>query len=73
MAKIILERAKCIGCGSCEALCPQYWKLGGEGKAELLNSKKREGSEDWELELEDVGCNREAAETCPVQCIRIEK
>jgi ferredoxin len=24
-------------------------------------------------ELDEIGCNQEAAEGCPVQCIRIEK
>lgn len=70
MAKIILEVQKCIGCGSCEAVCPKFWKLGDDGKAKLADSKP--AGENFELEVKEIGCNREAAETCPVQCIKIE-
>lgn len=70
MAKIILENSKCIGCGSCETVCPKYWKLGDNGKIELLGSKRK--GDDFELELKEVGCNKEAVESCPVQCIKIQ-
>lgn len=70
MAKIILEREKCIGCGSCEAVCPKFWKLAEDGKADLLGSKAQDGN--FELEVEEVGCHQQAAENCPVQCIKIE-
>ncbi len=63
MAKIIFEREKCIGCGSCQAICPKYWKLGDEGKAEYLGPQ----------EVEEAGCNQEAADNCPVQCIKVER
>ena len=65
MAKIILEKDKCISCGSCEALCQKYWKLAEDGKAEYLGPQ--------DLENEKIGCNQEAADACPVQCIHIEK
>lgn len=71
--KIILEREKCIGCGSCQALCPKYWEMGDDGKIELLSSTKKQGSEDYELEVNEIGCNQDAADSCPVQCIHIEK
>ena len=64
MVKIIFEREKCIGCGLCQNLCPKYWKMAEDGKAEFLGSKE---------ELEEVECNQEAADSCPTQCIRIEK
>lgn len=63
MAKIILEREKCIGCGSCEAVCPKNWKLQEDGKANYLGLE----------EVKEVGCNQDAADNCPVQCIVIEK
>ncbi|MDD3399462.1 MAG: ferredoxin [Candidatus Pacebacteria bacterium] len=71
MAKVILERDKCIGCGACEAVCPKHWKLGEDGKTDLLGSKK-EDNENYVLEAEEAGCNNQAAEACPVQCIRVE-
>ncbi|RLC34135.1 MAG: ferredoxin, partial [Candidatus Nealsonbacteria bacterium] len=69
MPKIILKRDECIGCGSCQAVCPKFWKIADDGKTNLLNSKQPEGSENYELELADVECNQEAADACPVQCI----
>jgi ferredoxin len=71
MAKVILEVQKCIGCGSCEAVCSKFWKLGDEGKVSLAGSKPK--GENFELEVEEFGCNSDAAENCPVQCIKLEK
>lgn len=73
MAKIILERQKCIGCGSCEALCPNYWKMQEDGKISLLESKENPETGNQEREIENIGCNQTAAEACPVQCIHIVK
>ena len=64
MVKIILEREKCIGCGSCESLCPKYWKVVDDGKVNFLGPKE---------EIEEIGCNQEAADACPVQVIEIIK
>jgi len=72
MPKIIHEREKCIGCGSCAALCPKFFEMAEDGKSTLLGSKKNaEGN--YELQIEDIECNQEAADTCPVQCISIIK
>lgn len=72
MPKVILDRDACIGCGSCQAVCPKYWEMVDDGKVNLLGSQKTEG-EKYEIELTDIGCNQQAAEACPVQCIYIEK
>jgi len=71
--KIILEREKCIGCGSCEAMCPKYWKMADDGRVDLLGSKAKPKTDIFELESEKIECNQEAADVCPVQCIRIDK
>lgn len=71
MSKIILEREKCIGCGSCVALCPKFFELAEDGKAILKGSKKNEKTGNFELEVEDLECIKEAAETCPMQIIKI--
>ncbi len=70
--KIIHQIEKCIGCGSCVAICPQNWEIGDEGKAHLLNSKINKKTNNEELEVKEIGCNQEAAEICPVQCIKIK-
>jgi ferredoxin len=72
MAKIIHEREKCIGCGSCTALCPKFFEMADDGKAKLIEGQKNAEGND-ELEVEEVGCAQEAADACPVQIIHIIK
>ena len=69
--KIIQEHNKCIGCGSCVALCPKYWETGEDSKAKPIGSKKT--GTNYELEIEKIECNQGAADACPVQCIIIKK
>ena len=71
--KIIQERQKCIGCGSCAALCPKNWKMAEDGKAKLLNSKVNQKTGNEELEIAEIECSQEAADICPVQIIHIIK
>lgn len=71
--KIVHEKAKCIGCGSCVAVCPKFFEMDEEGKAHLKGSEVDPNTETEELETDNPGCTREAAEVCPVQIIKIEK
>lgn len=70
MAKIILKRNECIGCGSCCVVCEEHFELLDDGKSHIKNLNK---SEIEELETDRIGCAESAAEACPVQCIIIEK
>lgn len=70
MAKIKLEREKCIGCGSCSALCPKYFEILEDGKSHLIGTEKKDIEE---LEVEKIDCAEQAVEACPSQCIHIEK
>lgn len=70
MAKIKLEREKCIGCGSCVALCSKYFELIEDGKSHVKGATKQDVEE---LEVAKLECAEPAAEACPVQCIHIEK
>lgn len=69
MPKIILEKPQCIGCGTCAALCSQFFEM-EETKSHLKNSQPVGDNE--ELEIEKIGCAKEAADNCPVQIIKIE-
>jgi len=71
--RIILKREKCISCGSCVALCPKYFEMGEDGRSMIKGSKKNQKTGNFELEIKEVGCAKDAAETCPVQIIHIEK
>jgi len=69
MPKIILEKEKCIGCGTCAAICDAIFELASDSKANIKGSTMAGGNE--ELEIADVGCANEAVNSCPVQCIKI--
>ncbi len=71
--KIILEREKCVGCGSCAAVCGKFFEMGEDGKSRLKNSAYNAKKNEEALEIEKNGCAEEAAELCPVKCIRIIK
>ena len=71
--EIILEKSKCIGCGSCIALCPKFFEIDEEGKAHLKGSEFDIKTEEETLEVSKLECAEETVEICPVQCIKIKK
>lgn len=60
--KIIHDKSVCIGCGACAAVCPANWEMADDGK-----------SKPKKTEVDEIGCNMDAAQSCPVNCIHIEK
>ncbi|MDO8264880.1 MAG: ferredoxin [Candidatus Parcubacteria bacterium] len=73
MAKIIFEKEKCIGCGTCSVLCPKFWEMPGDGKSHLKDSIINPKTKNEELEIKRIECNQDAADGCPVQIIHITK
>lgn len=69
--KIILDKEKCIGCGSCAAVCPDHFEMGSDGKAHLKDSSVKSGEEIKEIKEED--CSGQARDICPVNVIKIIK
>jgi ferredoxin len=59
--KITQDVDACIGCGACTTVCPANWKMQGD-KAKPVKT-----------ELDNIGCNQEAADVCPVQCIQVKE
>ena len=59
--KITVDKEKCLGCGACIAQCDNF-ELKDDGKAYAKKS-----------EVEEIGCNQEAADVCPVDAIKIKK
>ncbi len=64
--KITIDQEKCIGCGSCSAICPDVFDLSEDNKAIL----KKDGSNQGQA---NEDCVKEAAEVCPVQAIETEE
>ena len=62
--EIKINKQKCIGCGTCCALCGEFFEMDNDNKSNVKKGKQGE--------LKDVGCAKEAAEACPVQCINIK-
>jgi len=57
--KIFIDEEECIGCGTCEEICPEVFKLNEKtDKAEVIN---QEGASEDKI--------NEAIEGCPVECI----
>ncbi len=67
--KVVIERPVCVSCGSCIEACPDYWEMADDGFAHLKGSIPSGDNE--ELEMDDLGCNKDAAEGCPVNCIYV--
>ncbi len=61
--KAIIDQDSCIGCGLCESICPEVFKV-NDGKSDAIASPVPAAAQD--------NCEK-AAESCPVQCITIEK
>jgi len=56
---IVINKEACIGCATCEMVCPKNFKVGNDEKAEVISQ-------------EDSGCVRKAVKLCPVQAIKVE-
>jgi len=69
--KITLDKEKCIGCGSCVAVCPDFFEMDQDSKARLKEGKALGQKE--ETEIEEIGCAGEAADICGVQAIEVKE
>lgn len=58
---VSINSEKCIGCGSCPAVCSEVFEMGKDGKAQVKKGKSN--SKD--------ACVKEAIEICPVSAIKI--
>ena len=73
MPKIIQERDKCIGCGSCATIAPDYFELDeNDGLANLIKGKAAKGLFTREIKKIDSSI-KEAVSICPLEIIKIKK
>ncbi|QAT50576.1 ferredoxin [Caproiciproducens sp. NJN-50] len=61
--KASLDRSGCISCGLCPQTCPEVFRMGDDGIAEVYQENVPEGSE---------GKAVEAQEGCPVSVITVK-
>jgi len=61
--KVLVNKEKCLGCGTCVSICPEVFQLGADGKAEV-----KEG-----VDLEKfLAAIDEAIANCPTNAISKE-
>jgi len=53
-----IDKEKCIGCGSCAAICDKVFEMKDDGKAHVKAKANTSAS-----------CVKEAIESCPVNAI----
>ena len=61
--KIMVDAEICIGCGHCEAVARDYFKLNKDGKSEVIK----------EYNEKDEAAIDEAYRGCPVEAISISE
>lgn len=59
--KIAVDQDLCIGCGSCESIAPDHFKLGDNGKSKVIKQYCEE----------DKDIIESAKDNCPVGAISI--
>ncbi len=74
MIRITHYRAKCIGCNYCVEAAPSDWEMDEtDGKCNLIESTEKKGIFIKITSDDDYEGNKEAAEICPVNIIKVEK
>jgi len=61
--KPVINQELCIGCGTCEGICPDVFKL-TDGKSQVIDLP------DYSPYKDKI---QNAVEACPVQCISVEE
>jgi len=59
MPIIKLDEDTCIGCGLCESICPNSFKM-EDVKAKVIKEK-----------IAKLSCEKEAEDSCPVKAIEV--
>ncbi|HLC74347.1 MAG TPA: ferredoxin [Candidatus Nanoarchaeia archaeon] len=68
-----LDREKCIGSATCQAVAQKFWMLDKDGKINLLQGVKNADNSEQTLEIDskDFKSAMESAQACPVNAIHV--
>ena len=74
MIRISHHRKKCIGCNYCVEAAPSRWVMDmSDGKCTMIDSKEKKGIYMLVTTDDEYEENKEAAELCPVNIIKVER
>lgn len=72
--RIVFDRDTCIGALNCISPAPEFFEQADDGKVDLKMAKKRaDGKFELVIDENDLQKNVEAASSCPVAAISVEK
>ncbi len=72
MPKIIHYRDKCIGCGICYEMQPEFWRMSKkDGKATLLKAPHKKGIYILDINERDREESIKVADACPAKVIKV--
>lgn len=72
VVKVCVDREGCIGCGVCEALCGEVFKLLEDGKSGIVEVYRKSDVSQGEVDEKLRDCVENAKESCPVSVISTE-
>jgi ferredoxin len=70
--KVQIDREGCIGCGVCEVLCSEVFKLVEDGKSSIVEKYRKGSLGKGEVGKDLVACVENARDSCPVSVIKTE-
>jgi ferredoxin len=70
--EISIDREGCIGCGVCEAMCPEVFKLLEDGKSGIVEKYRKRSLGEGEVGDDSTSCVEYARDSCPVEVIKTE-
>jgi ferredoxin len=68
--RVTIDREGCIGCGVCEALCREVFRLIEDGKSSIVEKYRMGNLGEGEVGDSLRECVEMAEKSCPVQVIR---
>jgi ferredoxin len=68
--RVSIDREGCIGCGVCEVLCPEVFKLLDDGKSGIVERYRKISVGEGEVGDDLASCVENARDSCPVEVIK---